>query len=168
MSTRSRARQVVLQMLFQYDLNLEAATEQQHQFISTRLNKVQGLVRFATQLVGGVRSNKDTLDVAVQAAANNWSIPRMAVTDRNILRLGAYELLHTDTPPSVVINEAIELAKRFGSNQSSGFVNGILDRVLESSKPEIEIQSEPKIEEEPSSEPAESVKGSEQTTDETL
>ena len=57
---------------------------------------------------------------------------------------------------------------RFGSNQSSGFVNGILDRVLESSKPEIEIQSEPKIEEEPSSEPAESVKGSEQTTDETL
>lgn len=65
----------------------------------------------------------------------------MAVTDRNILRLGAYELIHTDTPASVVINEAIELAKRFGSNQSSGFVNGILDRVLKSAKPEAVSES---------------------------
>ena len=145
MSTRSRARQVVLQMLFQYDLNAEAAAEQQQKFISTRLNKVEGLVRFATQLVGNVRSNKASLDVAVQAAANNWSIPRMAVTDRNILRLGAYEILHTDTPPSVVINEAIELAKRFGSNQSSGFVNGILDRVLKSSQSEIQTEAEAEL-----------------------
>ena len=141
MSTRSRARQVVLQVLFQYDLNEESATEQQQQFVNTRLNNAEGLVRFATQLVGGVRGNQAELDAAAQAAANNWSVPRMAVTDRNILRLGAYELIHTDTPASVVINEAIELAKRFGSNQSSGFVNGILDRVLKSAKPEAVSES---------------------------
>ena len=143
MSTRSRARQIVLQVLFQYDINADSAAENQEQFIRSRLNKVQGLVRFATQLVGGVRTHKEALDVAVQAAANNWSIPRMAVTDRNILRLGAYEILHTDTPPSVVIDEAIELAKRFGSNQSSGFVNGILDRVLKSGRSETTSSPEP-------------------------
>lgn len=161
MSTRSRARQIVLQVLFQYDINAESAAENQEQFIRSRLNKVQGLVRFATQLVGGVRTHKEALDVAVQAAANNWSIPRMAVTDRNILRLGAYEILHTDTPPSVVIDEAIELAKRFGSNQSSGFVNGILDRVLKSGRPEIrsETTSSPEPTEQTAAE-------SEQATDE--
>lgn len=129
MSTRSRARQVVVQVLFQNDLNPEG-DDQQQKFIRTRLNKNSGLVDFANQLIFGVRQNQERLDSSLQAAANNWSVPRMAVTDRCIMRLATYELLFTDTPPSVVINEAIELAKRFGSNQSSGFVNGILDRVL--------------------------------------
>lgn len=129
MSTRSRARQVVVQVLFQNDLNPEG-DDQQQKFIRTRLNKRTALVEFANQLIFGVRQNQEQLDSALQSAANNWSLPRMAVTDRCIMRLAAYELLHSDTPPSVVINEAIELAKRFGSNQSAGFVNGILDRVL--------------------------------------
>lgn len=129
MSTRSRARQVVVQVLFQNDLNPEG-DDQQQKFIRDRLNKNSGLVEFANQLIFGVRKNQDRLDSSLQAAANNWSVPRMAVTDRCIMRLAAFELLFTDTPPSVVINEAIELAKRFGSNQSAGFVNGILDRVL--------------------------------------
>jgi N utilization substance protein B len=128
MSTRSRARQVVVQVLFQNDLNPDA-DDQQQKFIRTRLQKRSALVDFANALIIGVRQNQEQLDAALQAAANNWSVPRMAVTDRSILRLATYELLHTDTPPSVVINEAIELAKRFGSNQSAGFVNGILDRV---------------------------------------
>lgn len=129
MSTRSRARQVVVQVLFQNDLNPEG-DDQQQRFIRARLNRKSGLVDFANQLIFGVRKNLEPLDTALQAAANNWSVPRMAVTDRCIMRLATYELLFTDTPPSVVINEAIELAKRFGSNQSAGFVNGILDRVL--------------------------------------
>ena len=65
----------------------------------------------------------------MEQTAANWSLKRMAATDRNVLRLGAYELLHTDTPPGA-IDEAVELAKRFGSAQSSQFVNGILDKVM--------------------------------------
>jgi N utilization substance protein B len=63
--------------------------------------------------------------------ADNWSLERMAVIDRNILRMGAYEILLTETPPRVVINEAVELAKRFGTKQSAKFVNGVLDRFLQ-------------------------------------
>jgi len=70
------------------------------------------------------------LDRAIALAAANWSIERMAATDRNLLRLGAYELLFTDVPAKVAIDEAIDLAKRFGGAQSSQFVNGILDKVM--------------------------------------
>ena len=146
MSTRSRARQVALQVLFQHDLNPEA-DDQQELFIRTRLNRKFGIIEFAKELINGVDKNRQNLDNALQDAANNWSVPRMAVTDRNILRLAAFELLFSDTPPPVVIDEAIELAKRFGSNQSSGFVNGILDRVLKANKPvppaDLEPDSEP-------------------------
>ncbi len=135
MSTRTRARQVALQVLFQSDLNPDA-DEQRAQFIRTRLHRKSALIEFAKSLIHGVVENREALDNAIQGAANNWSVPRMAVTDRNILRLAAFEMLHTETPPPVVIDEAIELAKRFGSNQSSGFVNGILDRVLKASRGE--------------------------------
>ena len=70
------------------------------------------------------------LDELVGRTADNWSLERMAATDRNVLRLGAYEILYTDTPDRVAINEAVELAKRYGRNQSAPFVNGILDRFL--------------------------------------
>jgi N utilization substance protein B len=72
------------------------------------------------------------LDKLIADTAVNWSLHRMAATDRNVLRLGAYELLHVDTPPRVTIDEAVELAKRFGSAQSAQFVNGILDKLLHS------------------------------------
>ena len=68
--------------------------------------------------------------VAIEKTAVNWSLDRMPPTDRNVLRLGAYEILHTDTPDRVAIDEAIELAKSFGTAQSAAFVNGILDRVM--------------------------------------
>ena len=88
------------------------------------------LIRFATDLWMNVRKNRWNLDKALSAKATNWSLRRMAAIDRNILRLGAYEILMTETPGRVVINEAIELAKRYGDRQSSQFVNGILDRIL--------------------------------------
>ena len=70
------------------------------------------------------------MDKLIEQVAENWSLKRMAATDRNILRLGAYEILHTDTPDRVAIDEAVELAKRFGSAQSAQFVNGILDKLM--------------------------------------
>ena len=81
-------------------------------------------------LVAGVRRNRQELDTLLAQRAQNWSLQRMAVTDRNVLRLGAFEILFTETPDRVAINEAVDLARRFGSQQSAQFVNGILDRFL--------------------------------------
>lgn len=129
MSRRTRAREVVLQALYQLDLNPTADASAQS-LIERRLSGEPQLIDFARSLLAGVVERRADLDRSLEEVAANWSVGRMAVTDRNILRLGAYELLHTDTPGGAVINEAIELAKRFGDEQSGPFVNGILDRLL--------------------------------------
>ena len=87
------------------------------------------LIEFARSLVSGVRRNRQELDALLGKTADNWKLERMAATDRNILRVGAFELLYTDTPGAVVINEAVELAKRYGTANSAQFVNGILDKL---------------------------------------
>lgn len=130
MSRRSRAREVVLQVLFEDDLNPDRKTIQADDFMRNRLNQDQELLDFARRLLAGVRKNRAELDELLKKTADNWSLERMAVVDRNILRIGAYEMLHADTPDKVAINEALELAKRFGAKQSSHFVNGILDRFV--------------------------------------
>ena len=87
-------------------------------------------LEFAQELVRGVLEEREELDARIDAASLNWRLARMPVVDRNILRLGAHELLsRADIPASVSINEAIELAKRFGGAESRAFVNGILDRI---------------------------------------
>ncbi len=130
MTTRSRAREVALQALFQEDLNPRDSRDQLAPFVASRLKKDE-LREFATSLVQGVIRNQDELDQLLESNANNWSLTRMAATDRNVLRLGAYEIRFADTPQRVAINEAVELAKRFGSKQSSQFVNGILDKIIQ-------------------------------------
>jgi len=87
-------------------------------------------IEFGRSLVSGVRKTRPELDAQIEKAAENWSLSRMAATDRGVLRLGAYELLQTETPERVAIDEAVDLAKRFGTAQSGPFVNGILDRLL--------------------------------------
>ena len=128
---RSRAREVVLQLLYQDDLSPDRSLTPHLTFIAGRLHNNDDLVDFATQLLNGVRRNRTELDETLDQRTDNWSLKRMAVTDRNVLRLGAFEILYTNTPGAVVINEAVELAKRFGSKQSSQFVNGILDGLLQ-------------------------------------
>jgi N utilization substance protein B len=87
---------------------------------------------YADALVRGVRDSVDKLDERIRAASQNWRLERMARIDRNALRLGAYELLtRTDVPRAVVLDEAVELAKRFGGDESSKFVNGVLDRIAD-------------------------------------
>lgn len=86
---------------------------------------------FAERLVAGVREHQKELDALISRYATNWKISRMQIVDRNILRLGAYELLWLDeVPAKVTMNEAIELAKDFGDDEAAKFVNGILDKVL--------------------------------------
>jgi N utilization substance protein B len=85
---------------------------------------------FAQALVRGVFEDKAEIDTRIESASTNWRLPRMPAVDRNILRLGAYEIVQrTDIPASVSINEAIELAKKYGGAESRAFVNGILDRI---------------------------------------
>ena len=84
---------------------------------------------FAKELVCGVAEDMGAIDERLRAAARNWRLERMAVVDRSVLRLAAYELLHTETPVAVVIDEAVRMAKRFGDDPSPAFVNGVLDGV---------------------------------------
>lgn len=130
MSRRSRAREIVLQVLYQDDLNADQPEDVRLRFINSRLNHDRALIEFAQQLLKGVREHQEEVDARLEETARNWRLSRMAATDRNVLRLGAYEILFTDTPDRVVINEAIELAKRYGTNNSSQFVNGVLDRLM--------------------------------------
>ena len=118
-----------MQILYQEDLNPGGDPALIELFVERRLQSTEVRV-FATSLINGVRRNLTELDSRLEQIADNWSLLRMAATDRNILRLAVYEIVFTGTPGRVVINEAVELAKRFGSTQSSRFVNGILDRVL--------------------------------------
>lgn len=129
MARRSKARETALQMLYQQDLNPDMDYHTVRDQIHQQLRDEE-LYEFAWFLFVGVMERRDELDAKIESIAQNWSLKRMAPTDRNVLRLGTYELLHTKTPPKVAIDESLELAKRYGSAQSSQFVNGILDRLM--------------------------------------
>jgi N utilization substance protein B len=130
MTRRSRSREVAFQILYQDDLNPRNNPAIGDALIARRL-RVEDLMQLARELVAGVRQNRAEVDALLEQTAVNWTVRRMATTDRNVLRLGAYELLHTDTPRNVAIDEAVALARRFGSDQSAPFVNGILDKLAE-------------------------------------
>jgi N utilization substance protein B len=129
MSRRTRAREVALQALFQEDLNPQNSLENLGAFLAARI-KDESLREFAKQLVLGVKRNQAELDALLAEKAENWSVQRMAATDRNLLRLGAYEIRYGEAPVRVAIDEAIELAKRYGAAQSPQFINGILDKLI--------------------------------------
>ena len=129
MPGRSDAREAVLQLLYEDDLNQGEASGRDEEFLKDRLEGHRELVAFAQGLLEGVRTYREKLDEVLSPRTQNWTLERMAVTDRNSLRLGAFELLHTDTPGPVVVNELVEVAKRYGSGKSAGFVNAILDRL---------------------------------------
>jgi N utilization substance protein B len=143
MSRRSRAREIVLQVLYQDEMNPEQAEDIRLKFIHARLNRDKALVEFAQQLLDGIRKHQDAVDARLQEIARNWKLSRMAATDRNVLRLGAYEIMFAETPDRVAINEAIELAKRYGTNNSAQFVNGVLDRLMNFQPDESSAETEP-------------------------
>ena len=126
---RSRAREAALKVLYQLDITHDSAEEGikiffRHHHISADSKP------FISSLVQGTAGRMAQIDELLSRYATNWSLSRMAIVDRNILRLGVYELLFSEeTPPKVVINEAVEMAKRFGSPDSGKFVNGVLDSI---------------------------------------
>lgn len=151
---RTRAREIAMQALFQFDLRgLGYATElgssvadvcrtelfAGEEFnddgiantMDRALNAVESeVVEFATRLVEGTLQHRDDIDAKLQGVTRNWDLRRMAIVDRNVLRMSVYELMFcSDVPAKVAINEAIEIGKKFSTANSGGFVNGILDRI---------------------------------------
>ena len=128
-SSRRLARQLALQLLFQQEFQARHAVCEE-QFWEKQSASVT-VRAFATRLLQGVKAHQADIDFLIQKFAVDWSITRMPVVDRNILRCAIYELLwEPDIPAAVTINEAIELAKRFADDETQRFVNGILDHIL--------------------------------------
>ncbi|MCS7166280.1 MAG: transcription antitermination factor NusB [Gemmatales bacterium] len=131
MTRRHRAREVALQVLYEADLHRQLDREHVQQFLWRRLRH-EDLVRFAERLYQGTLTHRPEIDERLGQISENWRVERMNAVDRNILRLGAYELMFCpETPTKVIIDEAIELAKRYGTTDSSAFVNAILDRLAQ-------------------------------------
>ena len=134
-ATRSRAREVALQLLFQKDQNpVPIPRPAVTLFARERLLRNLDLVEFALDLYDGVLTHQAGIDELVGKTAEKWRVSRMMPVDRNVLRLGTFELLHAREPQpvEVVINEAIELSRRFATADSAAFVNGILDKIAKS------------------------------------
>ena len=129
MGSRHEARERALQILFQYDIHGRPGLWLD--MFWTENEATDEVKAFAERLVAGVLEKKKELDALIGKYATNWKISRMPIVDRSILRAGVYELLWMDdVPAKVTVNEAIELAKSFGDDDASKFVNGILDKVL--------------------------------------
>jgi len=145
---RHRAREVALQVLFAIDLGSrdpvegdgevdsgdeetksDSLADRSFDSVVEHFDVPRRAAAFARELVGAVSACRTELDALIGAHSRNWRVSRMAAVDRNILRMAVYELRHTDTPVPVVIDEAVDLARRFGNDASPAFVNGVLDAV---------------------------------------
>jgi N utilization substance protein B len=130
---RTRARELALQFLYMVDVQGPDYRPALPAFLDEELDGKQGAdeaKEYATRLVDGTMLHRVGIDALLAEAAQNWDLTRMAAIDRNVLRLGCYEMLHEpEVPTKVAINEAIELGKRYSTEQSGAFINGILDRI---------------------------------------
>ena len=133
MARRSKAREVALQLLFQHDQNgVPVPRPAITRFVRDRLSDAE-LEGFALVLYDGVLKHQASIDALLTKTAEKWRLSRMMPVDRNVLRMGAFELLHgpEQAATAVVIDEAIELARRFATLDSPAFVNGILDKIAQ-------------------------------------
>jgi N utilization substance protein B len=130
MGARRKARELALQMLYQHDLSGNPPDAIVDTFEDLQKSKANTR-DFATRIFRGTVDHLGEIDEMITAQADNWRLSRMAVVDRNIIRMSVYEFMHeNDTPKLVIIDEAIEIAKKFGTQKSSQFINGILDGIL--------------------------------------
>jgi transcription antitermination factor NusB len=133
---RTRARELALRALYLVDVRGDKEHARVPELFASGTDE-PGVLQFAGRLFEGCLEHREELDARIAGVAENWQIHRMAVIDRNILRLGTYELMYlADIPPKVSINEAINLAKRYSTADSGAFVNGILDRIRQELPPQ--------------------------------
>ncbi len=131
MGTRRRARENALKILYARDVGKHTAQQALESFWEYFENPDDGR-DFTDMLVLGTEEHLDDIDEAIQDVSTHWKLPRMAYVDRNILRMAAFELFHVrEVPKRVTLNEAIEIAKRYGADDSWAFINGILDKLAQ-------------------------------------
>lgn len=130
MRKRTLAREAALKILYANEISSETVAECNRKFWYNEDKEDAAVKEFSEYLVFGVEDKRDEIDKMIIKYAENWDLDRMAVVDRNILRIASFELLFAvDIPPKVAINEAIDIAKKYGDKDSGKFVNGILDRI---------------------------------------
>src|SRR3954470_13242575 len=149
MGSRRKARECALQMLFAADLG--GASVRPDDLVRSYWDELgepemdEGAREFATRLAVGALAHLEELDERIRSRAEHWRISRMAVVDRNILRMAVYEFLYEPTPRTVAINEALEIARRFSTYEATQFINGILDAIkrdLDEQQPQTNVQPE--------------------------
>src|SRR4051812_49518334 len=161
MGSRRKARECALQMLFAADIGGGERADALVRDYWEQLGEPdvdEGAREFATRLAAGALSHVAELDERIRSRAEHWRISRMAVVDRNILRMAVYEFLYEPTPRTVAINEALEIARRFSTYEATQFINGILDAIkrdLDEQQPQKNVQPEAEDSEPESSPPAE-------------
>ncbi|MGD2096384.1 MAG: transcription antitermination factor NusB [Desulfobacterales bacterium] len=129
MGTRRRAREMAMQALFYMDTQQGGSPQMVERFCEN-FNLPQKVRPFFLQLVNGVLAAQPQIDILIERYSKNWKVQRMSCVDRNIMRLAVFEILFCpDIPPKVSINEAIDVAKKFGTEESGAFINGIVDRI---------------------------------------
>ena len=131
MSARTKARKRALDAIFAADIRKESPEELlevTHEQVADRQNQDE-IFTYAKDLVVGVVENHEEIDDLIETYSEGWSLERMPNVDRAILRIAIWEILHSDTPAGVVVNEAVELAKEYSTEESGGFINGLLSRV---------------------------------------
>lgn len=130
MGARRRARECALQMLFSYDVARPAVEHLIEMYWGELADAGDEVRQFANELVVGTIGHLDEIDEKIRARTEHWRIPRMAIVDRNLLRMAVFEFLcQPSTPRTVAINEALEIARRFSTSEATQFVNGILDAI---------------------------------------
>jgi len=129
MGTRRQARELAMQALFYMDMRNKASAEMLERFCGD-FNPSKKTRPFFLKLVNGVLEAKGELDALIERFSENWDINRMSCVDRNVMRIAVFELLYcNDIPPKVSINEAIDVGKKFGTEESGAFINGIMDSI---------------------------------------
>ena len=135
MRKRRKSRELALQVLYHWDVTGHDAAKTLSQ-LQEHFSSDQGKDEFAERIVLGVLKHREEIDRRIEGVSENWRLERMPVVDRNLLRLATFELCYCDDiPPKVALNEAVDLGKRFGSEESGSFVNGILDRIQKETLP---------------------------------
>lgn len=143
MRKRTKARETALKILYAADVTGDAVTEQKECFWRDHDEEDPPVREFADFLLDGIDEKLPELDGIISTYAENWEIKRMATIDRNVLRIATFELLYAEeVPPKVAINEAIDMAKKYGDRDSGKFVNGILDRIKKEERTKVEGTAE--------------------------
>jgi len=156
MGSRRKARECALQMLFAADLGGATTAVRPDELVRSYWDELgepemdEGAREFATRLTVGTLAHLEGIDERIRSRAEHWRISRMAVVDRNILRMAVYEFLHEPTPRTVAINESLEIARRFSTYEATQFINGILDAIkrdLDRESPQEDVVRHPEEEE---------------------